>query len=68
MGFEVTPSKTATLDLTPIKEQEKAHQAKSPARPKAATVHVEETKITTTRYVKPFDFVFHTEFAPFAKH
>ena len=50
MGFEVTPSKTATFDLTPIKEKEKANnQSKSQARPKAATVHVEETKITTTR-------------------
>ena len=49
MGFDVTPSKTATLDLTPIKNKEK--QQKSPVKPVGKTVRmeVEEKKITTTR-------------------
>ena len=51
MGFEVTPSKTATLDLTPIKEKEKMQKNNAPVSPKTSEVHVEETKITTIRYI-----------------
>ena len=51
MGFEVTPSKTATLDLTPIKEKERTQKANSPAQQKYS-MHIEETKLTTTRCVK----------------
>ncbi len=49
MGFEVTPSKTATLDLTPIKQKEKVQVTKTATPPKQSKVHMEETKITTTK-------------------
>lgn len=49
MGFEVTPSKTATLDLTPIKEKERTQKGSAAAPMKSSTMRVEETKITTTR-------------------
>ena len=50
MGFEMTSSKTATLDLTPIKEKERTQKANSPAQQKYS-MRIEETKLTTTRYV-----------------
>ena len=50
MGFEMTSSKTATLDLTPIKEKERTQKANSPAQQKYS-MHMEETKLTTTRYI-----------------